>query len=268
MANHAVWLNLHTCIYFFVGKELDSEVSYERILSTICREDLKFTEKLQLEVSPCTFWKAFHDGEPFMALAYDGNEHDNNFKIHFSEFINDALTDKGNVLKANCVHLDAKLSHHPILLFEPKESLQDYCTSYGPGTISEVEQLSILLEVALGTLGFSSNIHLKISNKSIFVNKDNGKITALFSPLYESSYFSQVKQSIEHRSRPNFDWIREAVLLMHHGDQYNRHTELPESHILYNIFKYKWFSDNEKVYPKDISEVAKEIEYILGEYIM
>ena len=233
-------------------------MSYDKILDNVCKEELEIDEEMQLEVSPCSFRKAFHNRQSCMAVVYTKSKDDKKFQ--FCKFVNDVLADRQNVLKVNCVHFDNKLSHHPILLYEPEQPLKEYCSSCG--TISEIEQLSILLDIALATLGFSSGMQPNVTKESIFVHKDsNGEIKALFSPLYKYSYFLSPVEP-----RGGFDWIREVVLLMHYRDQYSKHTELPESHILYNIFKYKWFSDKEEARPEDKVEVAKEIEYILGKY--
>ena len=217
---------------------------------------------MQLNVSPCSFWEALHDMEPCMALVY--NEQSAN-KLQFSEFVNEMLSEKKHVLKAFCKHFDDKLSTNPILLFEPKQSLKDYCTSCAIG-LSEVDQLTVLQDVAIGTLGFLSPPNSKltvVTIDSIFIHEDgDGKIRALFSPLYQSSYFPQIELTSE--SLLNYEWIKEVLLFINYQDQYGEHSELPESHILYNIFKYKWFSDEENHHPNDIYEVAKEIMYILG----
>ena len=244
--------------------EVQDSVERSFILNTDCKGQLVLVEKMHLNVSPCEFWKATHDGQPCMALKYHEKVND---KVQFSEFIKDLLYEKHSILTAFCAHLDDKLSDNPILLFEPKQPLKDYCTS--SKALSEVDQLTILRDVALGTLGFLShtNMELKVTVESIFVHKNSdGEIQAFFAPMYGYSCFLQDKQNVKPSSElpTDYTWVKHSLLLMHYQDKYNEHTELPESHILYNIFKYKWFSKKDSLRPKNAAEVADEISYILG----
>ena len=234
------------------------------MLNTVCKGELEFDKEMQLNVSPCSFWKALHDGQPCMALTYNGKV-DN--KVQFSEFINDVLAGKQNVLKACCVHLDNELSDNPILRFEPEQSLMDFCTSCD--TISEVDQLTILRDVAVEKLNFwiHTNMELKVPVESIFVHKENDcGIRVFFTPLYHFSHFPQINQSFEPPA--DYQWIKEVLILMCRQDQCDELSKLPKNHILYNIFTYKWFSDDKRLRPKVIGEVAKDIAYILGKYLL
>ena len=254
-------------LFSFFSKEIQVEVSYNEILKAVCKEELLLNEEIQPKViidSPWSIRKASHNSEPCMALVSDGNVDD---KVHFGEFINDMLIKKHYVLKVCCVHLDDKLSDNPILLFEPEQSLKDFCTS--SEVISEIDQMTILRDVAIGTLGFQvshPSLRHKVTVESIFVHKDSkGQIRALYFPLYQYSYFLHSEQSPE--GLADYEWVKNSLLLMHYRGQCDEHSELSESHILYNIFKYKWFSDNRSLHPNDTAEIAKDIAYILGKLV-
>ena len=222
--------------------------------SAVCKKKLEFIKKIELKVSPCSFFTALHDGQPYMALKYD-NKIDN--EQLFSEYIN-LLTDNKNVMKVNCVHLDNNLSRYPILIFEPKQTLTDFCTSSRP--ISELEQLSVVHDVAVGILSFPTTVQLKVTKEAIFVHKsENGETRGFFSLLYQHSYFPEALQTQE--LSVDLKWVKDSLLLMHYQAQYHEKSELPESHILHDIMKYKWFSKAEKTHLKDI---AKDIKYIRG----
>ena len=242
--------------------EIQVEVSYNEILNTVCKGELEIIDEIQqLNVPPWSWKKASHDRQPFMALVYNGKVGN---KVRFGEFVNDMLIEKPNVLNSCCVHLDETLSDNPILLFEPEQSLKDYCTS--SDVIFEVDQLTILRDIAIGTLGFLSNtkLRLKVTVESIFVHEESkGGIRALFSPLYQYSVFPHAKQTPQPPA--DYEWIKTSLLLMQCQKQCNEQYMLPESHILYNIFKYKWFPDEESLRPNNTVEIAKEIAYILGE---
>ena len=216
---------------------------------------------MQFNVSPWSLRKATHDGEPFMALVCNSRVED---KVQFTEFIDNMLIEKQNVLKAYCVHLDDTLSDNPILLFEPKQSLKDYCTA--SEVISEVDQLTILRDVAIGTIGFlpCTNFKLKVTVESVFVHRDsNAGIRALFSPICQYSYFPHTEQTIDHLE--GYEWVKDFLLYMQYQNHCNEHFELPQSHILYNVSKYKWFSGDQNLRSRSTIEIAKEISYILGE---
>ena len=239
--------------------ENQMDVPYKEMLSSVCKGKLYFNEKMDLDIFPCSFWRASHDDQPCMALVYNGKVDD---CVQFSEFIEDMLKETRNILKPYCVHLDEN-SDNPVLIFEPEQSLKDYCTSCG--IISEIDQLTILRDItkAVGNLGFLSNAKLKVTIDSVFIQENsNGERNALFCSLYQHSYFPQTKPNPEPQT--DYKWVKDTLLLMQYRDQCSEHSELPKSHILYNIFKYRWFLDEENLYPNDNIEVAKEITYILG----
>ena len=240
--------------------EIQDNVTYTKLLSIVCEQKIEFTEEMQLNLSPCSFWRVSHDNQPGMALVHNGQVDD---KLLFCEYVYDILIEKQNVLKARCVHLDENVSDNPILLFEPKQTLKDFCMSCE--VITEIDQLTILRDIAVGTHGFQSytNLRIEVTMQSIFVDKDSkGGIRALFSPMYQHSYFPHFEQCPE--STADYQWVKNSLLLMHYRDRCGKHSELPKSHILYNILKYKWFSNEKSLHPKDTAEIAKEIRYILG----
>ena len=261
--SHFVSVNIIQSDSYDIPTEIGVEVSFNKTLHNFCKGKLEIIEEMQqLNVSPWSWKKVSHDRQPFMALVYNGKVDD---KVRFSEFIKDMLIEKQYVLSACCVHLDHTLSYNPILLFKPEQSLKDYCLS--SSVISEVDQLTILRDIALGTLGFLSNtrLRLKVTVESIFVHtKDiKGGIRALFSPLHHYSYFPHTEQTPQPSA--DFEWVKNSLLLMQCQNQCAEQYTLPESHILHNIFTYKWFSDEKSLHPTDNAEIAKEIAYILGE---
>ena len=194
-----------------------------------------------------------------MALKYNKKIEN---ERQFIEYIKCLLTENKNTMKVNCVHLDNNLSGNPILVFEPKQTLTDFCTSLRP--ISELEQLSVVHDVAVGILSFPATMQLKVTKEAIFVHKnENGETRGLFSPLYQYSYFPEALQSQE--LLVDLKWVKDSLLLMHYRNQYHEKSELPKSHILHDIMLYKWFSEVERLHLKDI---AKDIKYIRGKIFL
>ena len=190
-----------------------------------------------------------------MALKYNKKIEN---ERQFIKYIKYLLTENKNTMKVNCVHLDNNLSENPILIFEPKQTLTDFCTSTRP--ISELEQLSVVHDVATGILSFPATMQLKVTKEAIFVHEnENGETRGLFCPLYQYSYFPEALQTQE--LLVDLKWIKDSFLFMHYQDQYLEISELPKSHILHDNMKYKWFSEVENLHLK---EVATDIKCIRG----
>ncbi len=242
---------------FIVGPGSKVEVTYDQILTNICENELELQEEMDLDVSPCSLWKALHNGQQCMALKYNGDDG----ILKFSEFIEDVQQNKRNVIPAKCVHFDTKLSSHPIILFEVEQPLKKYC--FSSETVSEMQQLSLLWNASISVFEFSPSITIQLTTESLFVHKGSTDDTkAIFLPVYEHSYFYQ----LEPKTQPVLNWLKDTLLLMVHLKQYSINSELPENHILFNIFKHRWFSDD-KPGCLSITDVAKELEHILGRYI-
>ncbi|XP_064398620.1 uncharacterized protein LOC135345186 isoform X3 [Halichondria panicea] len=239
--------------YTSTGPGSKVEVTYDQILTNICENELELQEEMDLDVSPCSLWKALHNGQQCMGLKYNGKDD----ILKFSEFIEDVQQNKPNVIPAKCVHFDTKLSSHPIILFEVEQPFKEYC--FSSETVSEMQQLSLLWNASISVLGFSSSITIQLTTESLFVHKASTDDTkAIFLPMYEHSYFHQ----LEPKTQPVLNWLKDTLLVMVHLKQYSINSELPENHILFNIFKHKWFSDD-KPGCLSITDVAKELEHIL-----
>ncbi len=236
------------------------EVTYDQILTTICESELELQEEMDLDVSPCSLWKALHSGQQCMALKYsDEFEYD---KIML-KFIEDLQRSNSIVMPAKCVHFDTNLSSHPIILFEVQQPFNEYC--FSSEVLSEVQQLS-LLNAAISVLGGSPNITIQVTTESLFVHKaSKGDIKVMFLPVYEHSYFHQMEPKTQPES-PSLNWLKDTLLLMVHRKQYSSNSKLPENHILFNNFKHRWFPDD-KLGSSSTEDVAKDLERILGKYI-
>ncbi len=240
---------------FIVGPGSKVEVTYDQILNTICKIELELQEEMDLDVSPCSLWKALHNGKQCMALKYNGEDD----ILKFSKFIEDV---QQNVMPTKCVHFDNKLSSHPIILFENQQPLKEYC--FSSRALSETQQLSLLLNAAISVLVFSSNVTLRVTTESLFVNTNDTK--AMFLPMYEHSYFHQLEPKTQPESS-SLNWLKDTLFLMVHRKQYSSNSKLPANHILFNIFKHRWFPDDKQGY-SSTEDVAKELQHILGKYII
>ena len=240
------------------------EVTYKKILKNtikFCESELELQEEMDLDVSPCSLWKALHSGQQCMALKYnvEGDI------LKFSKYIEDVHKNKPNVMPAKCIHFDATLvlSSHPIILFEVQQPLKEYC--FSSEALSEIQQLSLLLDAAISVLGFSPNITLQVTTESLFVHKSSTNDTkTLFLPIYERSYFHQLELNTQ-PELPSLNWLNDSLLLMIHRKQCNSDSKLPDNHILFNVFKHRWFPDNKLGSSSTVTaDVAKELEHILG----
>ena len=242
---------------FIVGSGSEVEGTYNQILKTFCETKLELQEEMDLDVFPCSLWKALHNGQQCMALVYNG-EGD---KKKFAEYIEDVQTNKPNVMPAKCIHFDTKLYSHPVVLFEVQQPLKEYC--FSSEALSEIQQLSLLFNAAISVLGFSPNITLQLTTESLFVHKYSANDTkTMFLPIYERSYFHQLELNTQ-PELPSLNWLNDSLLLMIHRKQCNSDSKLPNNHILFNVFKHRWFPDNKRG-SSSTADVAKELERILG----
>ena len=244
---------------FIVGRDPGSkvEITYDQILTDICESELELQEEMDLDVSPCSLWKALHNGEQCMALKYNGEDD----MLKFNEYIEDLQRSNPNAMPAKCFHFVAKLSSHPIILFELQQPIKEYC--FSSEALSEIQQLSLLLNAAISVLGFAPSITLQVTTKSLFVHKSSTNDTkAMFLPIYKHSYFHQLEPKTQ-PDVPSLNWLNDTLLLMVHRKQYSSDSKLPENHILFNIFKHRWFPDD-KPGCSSTADVAKELQYILG----
>ncbi|XP_064389593.1 uncharacterized protein LOC135337585 isoform X3 [Halichondria panicea] len=251
-----------TDLEYTTGPGSTVEVTYDLILTNVCESELELQEEMDLDVSPCSLWKALHSGQQCMALKYNG-EGD---VLNFSKYIEDMQQNKRNVMPSKCVHFDAKLSSHPVILFEVQQPFNDYC--FSSEVLSEMQQLSLLLNAAISVLGFSSSITLQMTTESLFVHTTStDDITstddtkAMFLPMYEHSYFHQLVPKTQ-PELPSLNWLKDTLLLMVHRKQCNSNSKLSENHILFNIFKHRWFPDDKPGY-SSTADVAKELQHIL-----
>ncbi len=266
--------SVYMIVDFILGPGSEVEVTYNQILNTFCKTKLELQEEIDLDVSPCSLWKALHNGEQCMALVYNG-EGD---KLKFTKYIEDVQKNKPNVMPAKCIHFDTKLYSHPVVLFEvhDQQPLKEYC--FSSEALSEIQQLSLLLDAAISVLAFSPDITLQLTTESLFVQTSSTNDTeslfvhksstndtkAMFLPIYEQSYFHQLEPKIK-PELPSLNWLNDSLLLMVHRKQCSSNSKLPENHILFNIFKHRWFPDDKLGSSSTVTaDVAKELKHILG----
>ena len=235
------------------------------LLST-CENKLELLENICVDVSPCTLWRGLHSGQPCTVLKYEAEE-----TSKYTEYAHYILENRHeNVVKADCIHLDDELSHSPLLVLEQVhlQTINEYLSS-SHSVLSEMEQLSFLLDITKGfaSLQKDTSAYLRGTKNSVFVHTEEsrGKLTPQFFPLYKQSYFPRAQEYAAAVSSADLVWLRTTTILLHHESD-DEKSELPESHVLYNIFKHKWLSDDERLRPHDVSEIAEEIEYIISKF--
>ena len=226
-----------------------------------CEEDLVLLKELDIDVSPCSLWEAHHNGQPCKALVYNSQTSDDSRSIF--DYAEKTLVERPNIMKAKCIHHDEKLSTHPIIVLEYEESLLDYCSRSSTPALSEVDQLSVLCDIALGVISFQSSCSSKliVTKASIFLHTDKTrKIKAMLCPVYGHSYLPQQESAFD--CFTDLQWLKNVTTLINNGK--DGQAELPKNHILFNILQYKWLAEEQDKRPQRIEDVAKELEYLLG----
>ena len=238
---------------------------HDHDLLITCEKKLELLHVIDVGVSPCTLWRGLHSGQPCTVLKCEAEE----TKSSFTEYAHYILENKHeHVVKGGCIHTDDELSHNPIIVLKEVQlqTINDYLSS-SRSALSEMEQLSFLLDIAKGfaSLQNDTSAYFRGTENSVFVHVEEsiGNLTAQFFPLYKQSYFPRAQEYAAAVSSADLTWLKTTTILLHH-DSNDEKSELPGSHVLYNIFKHKWLSDDERLRPHNVSEVTKEIEYILG----
>ena len=234
-------------------------------LLSACEKNLELLDKVKVDVSPCTLWTGLHNGQPCTVLKYEAEE----TKSSYTEYAHYILENKHeHVVKADCIHLDDELSHNPIIVLRQVhlKTINDYLSS-SRSALSEMEQLSFLLDIAKGfaSLQNDTSAYFRGTENSVFIHVEEsiGNLIAQFFPVYKQSYFPRAQEYAAAVSSADLIWLRRTTILLDRESN-DEKSELPESHVLYNIFKHKWLSDDERLRPRDVSQVAKEVEYIRG----
>lgn len=236
-------------------------MEHQSLYSRKCEEELVLLKELDIDVSPCSLWEAHHNGQRCMALTYNSQDKDDSRDI--LDFVEQSLVERPNIVNGKCVHHDVKLSKHPITVLEYEESLLDYCSRSSTPALTEVNQLSILLDIALGVISFQTlcSSKLRCTEASIFLRKDNeGKMKAKLFPMFGHSYLPQ--QECVFDCSTDLQWLKIVTVLINNGK--DGREELPKNHVLFNILQYKWLAEEQDKRPQRIDDVAKELEYLLG----
>ncbi len=115
-----------------------------------------------------------------------------------------------------------------------------------------------------GTSKYSESARVSIISSLVFSNSKSYDTKAMFLPIYEQSYFHQLEPKIK-PELPSLNWLNDSLLLMVHRKQCSSNSKLPENHILFNIFKHRWFPDDKLGSSSTVTaDVAKELKHILG----
>ena len=258
-------LREHDIIAVKIGDRYLFRHDYD-LIST-CEKNLELLDKIKVDVTPCTLWRGLHSGQPCTVLKYEAEE--TNLNSNYTEYAHYILENRHeNIVKADCIHTDDELSHNPIIVLRQVhlQTINEYLFS-SHSALSEMEQLSLLLDITKGFASLQNNnsAYFRGTENSVFVHVEEsiGNLTAQFFPLYKQSYFPRAQEYAAAVSSADLTWLRTTTILLHRESN-DEKSELPESHVLYNIFKHKWLSDDERLRPRDVSQVAKEVEYILG----
>ena len=226
-----------------------------------CKKEIEFLEEICINAKLCTLWRVLHDDVCCIVIKYNGKADDSLNFFRYTEDLLNASDRHKNSVKVSCIHEDEK-AKTPFIVLEAEQTFREYC--FSKKSFTNIEQLSLLHGIALGFISINSttNACLIVTEPSLFVQKTKtGELISVFCPLYNQSYLPLAvpEYSI------NFDWLKIVLNRMHHCDQLNENSELPESHFLYSILTSKWLSKDKSLFANNMEDVAKDIQLILGE---
>ncbi len=116
-------------------------------------------------------------------------------------------------MKADCIHLDDELSHTPIIVLRQVhlQTINGYLSSTR-SVLSEIEQLSFLLDIAKGfaSLQKDTSAYFRGTENSVFIHVEEsiGNLIAQFFPVYKQSYFPRAQEYAAAVSSADLIWLR------------------------------------------------------------
>ena len=219
---------------------------------------------------------AHHQGEECMALVYPNQfSKESEVDIEYIKYLEVLIRDHKEVPSIRGLYYppeEGELQRYPVVITEKLKFLEEITipTNYDESDI-DLLQISLLSNIASCAKGFEKLNHkMKVSTDHILIQEDAAEYKAKFIPVYGDSLISEIHSNSISKSLPQDDllWIKEIVLhIVSHGGS-TSHVEIPDKHILKNMIEQKWLSEDTQFRPHTYSELADELQHLLGEYIM
>ena len=217
---------------------------------------------------------AHHQAEECMALVYPNQfSEESEIDIKYIKYLEALIRDHKEVPSIKGLYYPPEeegLQKYPVVITEKLKFLEEitFPTNYDESDI-DLLQISLLSNIASGAKRFEKLNHkVKVSTDHILIQEDGGEYKAKFIPVYGDSFTDEIpsdQYSIS-ESLPHDDllWMKEVILhILSHGGN-TSHVEIPGQHILKNVIEQKWLSKDTQFRPHTYSELADELQHLLG----
>ena len=217
---------------------------------------------------------AHHQGEECMALVYPNQfSEESEIDVKYIKYLEALIRDHKEVPSIKGLYYPPEeegLQKYPVVITEKLKFLEEitFPTNYDESDI-DLLQISLLLNIASGAKRFEKLNHkVKVSTDYILIQEDDAEYRAKFIPVYGHSFTDEVpsNQYSISESLPQDDllWMKKVILhILSHGGN-TSHIEIPGQHILKNVIEQKWLSKDTQFRPHTYSELADELQHLLG----
>ena len=216
---------------------------------------------------------AHHQGEECMALVYP-NHFSEECEVDFKyiEYLEVLIRDHKEVPSIKGLYYppeEGGLQKYPVVIIEKLKFLEEitFHTHYDELDI-DLLQISLLSNIANCAMRFEKLNHkVKVSTDHILILEDDAKYKAKFIPVYGHSFTDEIPSNqysfSESLSQDDLLWLKKIIHIVFHGGN-TSHDEIPGQHILKNMIEQKWLSEDSKFRPHTYSELADELQHLLG----
>ena len=155
---------------------------------------------------------------------------------------------------------------YPAVIIEKLEPLKEVASSSNYYGESEVNQLSLLTSVSSCMSRFENlNQKVKVVMDHIFIHKNAAEMEAKLIPVYDQSFIGeQPSLNSETLSHDDLLWMKETILSIFSRGNITTDIQLPENHLLKNVFEQKWLSKDTRLRPATYSVLTDELQHLLG----
>ena len=218
---------------------------------------------------------AHHQGEECMALVYPNQfSEESEVDIKYIEYMEVLIRDHKEVPSIKGLYYPPEeegFQKYPVVITEKLKFLKEitFPANYDESGVNLL-QISLLSNIASAAKRFEKLNHkVKVSTDHILIQEDDAEYKAKFIPVYGDSLVGEIPNN-QHGSLLLDDllWIKDIILLISSrgggGGGSTSHVEIPGQHILKKMIEQKWLSKDTQFRPHTYSELADELQHLLG----
>lgn len=212
------------------------------------------------------------DGEEYMAIQYlnDNFSAEVGYIEYIESFIYENFSNLPSVKGIYYPNLVEGSKQYPMIIVERLTALRDV---FNQDTLSEVDQVSILIDLAVSVESFlnkAKEYDILVCPDAVFIRGTSHDVMARFCPLYSHSFAVKhtdfcAKKVHNMATVPlsDLEWMSDIVKFIHFEGR-TTEQKLPEKHILKKIFDQKWLSNDKQFRPENFKVLLQEMQNLLG----